>query len=344
MGVVTIVGAGMMGTAMSVPAFDNGHEVRVVGTPLDRDIIDELKANRYHLNMKRTIPQGVKYYQIEDMKEALEGADLLIGGVSSFGAQWFGQEVLPYIPESLPVLSVTKGMVVTAEGRLTSFPQHWASLFPDKKLSLCAVGGPCISYELVDRKQTCVAFCGEDRNVLETIKGMLATDYYHISLSTDVVGVECAVALKNAYALGVSLSIGIGQKANGMEAREEYNPQAALFGQSVREMGKLIALAGGDPQENIVYGAGDLYVTVFGGRTRLIGTLLGRGCTYEEAVAQLQGLTLESVAIIKVVLSSLEQLEKQGVVSRKEFPLMMEMGRLLENGNTVDVPWKQFEQ
>ena len=37
-------------------------------------------------------------------------------------------------------------------------------------------------------------------------------DYYHISLSTDVVGVECAVAMKNAYALGVSLAVGLAEK------------------------------------------------------------------------------------------------------------------------------------
>jgi glycerol-3-phosphate dehydrogenase (NAD(P)+) len=39
MSIITIVGAGMMGSAMSFPARDNGHQVRLVGTPLDRDII-----------------------------------------------------------------------------------------------------------------------------------------------------------------------------------------------------------------------------------------------------------------------------------------------------------------
>ena len=38
MEIITIVGAGMMGSAMAIPAHDNGHEVRLVGTPLDREI------------------------------------------------------------------------------------------------------------------------------------------------------------------------------------------------------------------------------------------------------------------------------------------------------------------
>ena len=43
MAVITIVGAGMMGSALAFPARENGNEVRVVGTHLDRDIIDGCK-------------------------------------------------------------------------------------------------------------------------------------------------------------------------------------------------------------------------------------------------------------------------------------------------------------
>jgi glycerol-3-phosphate dehydrogenase len=40
MAIVTIVGAGMMGSAVAFPAAENGHTVRLVGTHLDRDIIE----------------------------------------------------------------------------------------------------------------------------------------------------------------------------------------------------------------------------------------------------------------------------------------------------------------
>ena len=42
MSIITIVGSGMMGSAIGIPAAHNGHEVRMVGTPLDREIIDEV--------------------------------------------------------------------------------------------------------------------------------------------------------------------------------------------------------------------------------------------------------------------------------------------------------------
>ena len=48
MAIVTIIGAGMMGSALAFPARENGHEVRLVGTHLDREIIEtSIKTNRH---------------------------------------------------------------------------------------------------------------------------------------------------------------------------------------------------------------------------------------------------------------------------------------------------------
>ena len=65
MSVITFVCAGQMNSAITFPAFENGHEVRLVGSPLDRDIIDGLKKDNFHITLKRTLHDGIKYYQIE---------------------------------------------------------------------------------------------------------------------------------------------------------------------------------------------------------------------------------------------------------------------------------------
>ena len=170
---------------------------------------------------------------------------------------------------------------------------------------------------------------------------LLETDYYHISLSTDVVGVECAVAMKNAYALGVSLAVGLAEKRDGKIGSQHYNSQAALFGQSVKEMTKLLELIGGKP-ENIIHGAGDLYVTIFGGRTRKIGTLLGRGLSFEEAMAELQGVTLESIVISTRTARAVRKLAERGIVSLEDFPLLMHVDAIINQGAEVNIPWKDF--
>ena len=114
------------------------------------------------------------------------------------------------------------------------------------KVSLNAIGGPCISHELAARRQTGVVFCGRDLAILERIKAFFATDYYHIWPSTDLVGVEVCAALKNAYALGVGLAVGMMEQAGPDGLANMYNPQAALFGQSCFEMTRLEEILKGE--------------------------------------------------------------------------------------------------
>jgi len=330
-----------MGSAICFPACDRGHEVRLVGTPLDRDIIDEAAKTRMHKTLKRRLPEGIHYYRIEELDKALVGADLLIGGVSSFGVDWFIEQVLPLLPESLPVLSVTKGMMDTPEGELVPYPWLYKSRLGNKKLSLNAIGGPCTAYELADRDYTEVCFCGDDITLLRQFKSLLETSYYHISLSTDVMGVECAVALKNAYALGVSLAVGLSQKLEGIDGKLHYNSQAALFGQSIKEMRRILALCGG-LDENIVLGAGDLYVTIFGGRTRLIGTLLGRGFSFEKVMEELKGVTLESVVIAQRTAAAIKKRIRRNTAKAEDFPLLLHIDEIISNGAPVNIPWGKF--
>ena len=342
MSVITFLCAGQMNSAITFPAFENGHEVRLVGSPLDREIIDQLRKDNYHPTLKRTLHEGIRYYQIEELQEALEGAELILNGVSSFGIDWLVSEMLPVLPENIPILSVTKGMICEEDGTLTPYPIYLKRMQPEgRQMRFFGIGGPCTSYELADHDDSHVAFCGEDIETLRWMRSLLGTSYYHISLSTDVRGVESAVALKNTYALAVSLAIGLAEKRDGRIGALHYNSQAALFGQSVREMTALIRLCGGLP-ENIIFGAGDLYVTIFGGRTRKIGTLLGRGLTFEEAMRELDGVTLESIVIITRTARAVRLLEKAGKVRTEDFPLLMHVDEIINQGKPVSIPWDSF--
>lgn len=221
MSIITIVGAGMMGSAMSGPAAGNGHEIRLVGTPLDREIIDSVRETGFHPALHKQLPAGSRRISGEELDRALEGAELVIGGVSSFGIDWFAEHVLPLLRPGVPVLSVTKGLQDGPDGTLTPFPHLLAERLPEEKRGMIpfnAIGGPCICFELLERRHTMVYFCGADLAVLEKIRALLSTDYYHIQLTTDVMGVEGCVALKNAYAMG-SLARSRNRRPRGRRTR-----------------------------------------------------------------------------------------------------------------------------
>ncbi|MBE6958913.1 MAG: glycerol-3-phosphate dehydrogenase [Ruminococcaceae bacterium] len=345
MAVITIIGSGMMGSALAFPARDNGNEVRIVGTHLDRQIIEACKKTNRHPKFTRDFPDGIAFYQFEELSQALPDTDVVIGGVSSFGVDWFADEILPVLPDGMKLLTVTKGLLDTPDGRLMTYPHYWeqraAAL--GKHFSFNAIGGPCTSYELVFGDQTEVAFCGRNREDLLYLRSLMNTDYYHITVTDDIVGIESAVALKNGYALGIALTIGLNQRQFGLDSELHFNSQAAVFGQSVKEMARLLEFQGAMNMDNLAVGAGDLYVTVYGGRTRLIGILLGRGMDIEEAKKELNGVTLESLVVAERVGRVIRHHIGKGTLKAEDFPLLLHIDDIITRQLPVNIPWESFK-
>ena len=343
MSIITIIGSGMMGSALAFPAAENGHTVRLTGTPLDREIIEHCRRHGRHPKFEQSFTGRLEYYQFEEVNEALKGAELVICGVSSFGVEWFADSVLPILPAGVPVLSVTKGLICKEDGSLQCYPDWWAEKLAKlgKDNELCAIGGPCTSYELTAHDHSLVAFCGRNRATLERLKQLMSTDYYHVIVTTDVIGIESAVALKNGYALGIALTIGENFKRAGNETELHYNSQAAVFLQASREMRKLIAMQGGS-EEGYFVGIGDLYVTVYGGRTRKVGILLGEGYTIDEALEKLQGVTLESLVVAGRVAKALRIKAQRGGIDLDDFPLLMHVDSIVTDRQPVAIPWEKF--
>ncbi len=346
MSIVAIVGAGMMGTALCWPLSHNRHEIRLVGTPLDEDIITSLRQHSFHPKLQRNVPPGVRPYRAHELGEALQGAEVVVSGVSSFGVDWFADTVGPRLSPGVPVIGVTKGLVDHPNGDLQVIPVYLDSRLPDGlrgRVCLNAIGGPCTAHELAARRQTGVVFCGPNRQVLNTLRAIFATPYYHVWTSTDVVGVEVSAALKNAYALAVGLMVGVMEKEGPDGLALAFNPQAMMFAQGCFEMRRFLEILGGGLEHmTSLPGPGDLYVTIYGGRTVKLGKLIGMGHSYQEARQMLAGETLESVEIITRVCRVLPKLEARGIVRPDEFPMLRHLGRIIQHGERVNVPWDSF--
>lgn len=346
MSTVTIVGSGMMGTALSWPLSENGHAIRLVGSPLDDQIIASIRATGTHPRLQRAVPPRVEAYPARAVTQALRGADLVINGVSSFGIDWFAQTVGPLLQPGVPVLSVTKGLVDHENGSLQVLPEYLDTQLPRAlrgKISFNAIGGPCTAHELAAKRQTGVVFCGKDEGMLWFIRGFFDCSYYHVWTSTDVVGVEVCAALKNAYALAVGLMVGKMEKEGADGPALAYNPQAAVFAQGVHEMRRMLEILGGGTDTLFgLPGPGDLYVTIYGGRTVKLGKLIGMGHNYEKAKRMLAGETLESVEITTRVCRALPKLEARGLVRPEDFPLLRHLDQIIHHGEAVNIPWGRF--
>ena len=255
---VTILGAGLMGTAVAWPLADNGHDVRLVGTHLDGAIIRSCLDRGWHPKLKRQLPDGIMPYYVEELPKALEGADLIVSGVNSLGVRWIAHTLGPLLWPGATMIAVTKGLEADADGE----PAHparpaarrAAREYP-RPVSLNAIGGPCIAGELAGRRHTSVVFTGRDAEILPAAAPALPYDqYYHVWTSTDMVGVEVCAALKNAYTLAVGMATGMLDLEGGPDDAGAFmhNVAAALFGASAREMSRIVGPAGRRHRERSV--------------------------------------------------------------------------------------------
>lgn len=345
---VAIVGAGLMGTATAFPLTDNEHSVRLVGTHLDGEIIRSCKERHFHPRLKRELPRSVRPYSVEEVAEALQGVDIIVSGVNSYGVRWLGKTLAPHLKSGHSIIAITKGLEATPEGDPRILPDVLAGEIPATVrdgIRLAAVGGPCIAGELAGRRHSCVVFGSRDSQVVEKLAAVFRTPYYHIWTTTDLVGLEFSAALKNAYSLAVGMVLGLLERAGGMDSADAHmhNQAAAVFAQACTEIARILEVVGGSRE--FAYGlpgAGDLYVTCQGGRTVRMGKLLGLGRTYAEAREIMAGETLEGAAIVLVMAKVLPRLIEQGRLGSEELPLLRTLIDVLAHGQPLKIPLEMF--
>jgi glycerol-3-phosphate dehydrogenase (NAD(P)+) len=346
MSVIAIVGAGMMGSALSAPFIANGHEVRLVGTPLDHDIIAALKASAPHPKLRAAVP-GVTPYFVAELATALRGADAIALGVSSAGVRWAAEalgEELAHAPK--PVLMVSKGLVWQNE-RLDVLPDVLQSFLPAAaaaRISPVGVAGPCIAGELLLGVPTSVVFTGRSPAACETWAALARGPFYYVHVEPDVVGAETCAALKNAFAMGVGFGQGVHEAHGGKSGSVAYhNYESGVFAQAILEMQRLVVLGGGLAQTAVgLPGTGDLTVTCNGGRTGRFGKWLGTGLSLHEAIEKMEGATLECLEVLRELDLALTSFDATGRTRPHELPLLRHLTDVALRGAPVAMPFARF--
>jgi glycerol-3-phosphate dehydrogenase (NAD(P)+) len=345
MAVITILGAGVMGSAMCLPACARGYEVRLVGTHLDVAIIDSLKMSGRHPRLAVKLPARVKPFTFDQFAQALgDDTDLIILGVSSAGIEWAIDRLCETLTKPVPVLMITKGLATQA-GTLIALPDHVGSEVKRRiglTLEIAAVGGPCIAGELAVARQTGVVITARDVSLAERLCSMLATEFYHPRASSDLIGVEVCAAFKNFFAIAVGWAAGRRETFPPVDnGAFNHNAAAILFDQAIAEMMVLVRHLGGN--EVSVWGlpgAGDLYVTSQAGRNSRLGRQLGLGLSYGEVKAgPMKDDTIEGAELGIAVAPTLDEMMTSRRLDRAALPVTSALLAALTRDAPLDIPW-----
>lgn len=348
MAVIAVVGAGVMGSALTYPASDNNHEVRLVGTHLDDEIIQSCRSQHFHPRLKRQLPDNVQPFFHTEMAQALHGSELVVLGVNSRGVHWAADAIGPHLQPGQIILMVTKGMESTADGSLQILPDVLHDYLPPSirdQVEYAAIGGPSIAGELAARRETSVVFTSRNGAILPHLRALFSTLYYHIWTSTDLIGVEVCVALKNPYALAVGLAAGLLEKPGAVDnaGAKMHNYAAAVFAQGLAETAYLVQKLGGGLETVFsLPGAGDLYVTTQGGRNSRMGRLLGMGMAYSDAVEEMPGETIEGVDAVISIMPGIERMISAGKLEADSLPLLRALHQIVTRNKPIEMAFNQF--
>ena len=344
---IIIIGAGAMGSAFALPCVDNKHDVSIIGTHLENDFIDNLKANdNFHQGLNVKIDNKIKIHKFENFTKLLDtNTDLIVLGISSKGIEWVSEQLSKiYKDKKIPnLLMLTKGLSIYNDN-YELLVDKLKRLLNEKgisKINISAVGGPCLASGLANRVHSSVIIANEDTHTAKKIADMLNTSYYHTSFSNDLNGVEVSAAIKNIFSMAVGAAKGLCNKNISNDAREKnyLNTSSALIKQSIYEMEVFVEhLKGKKETVKGLAGLGDLYVSSVGGRNAKMGYYIGEGLTFSEAKkTKMEKVTIEGADLAIEISKKVNE-----DFDNKKLPLMLAMINAIVDDKKLELNWEAF--
>ena len=157
------------------------------------------------------------------------------------------------------------------------------------------VVGPSLAAELAGGTPTAMVCASGDISAAEKVANALDSPTLKLYLTDDVSGVEIGAAMKNVLAIAIGMADGLSESTE----IPMTNTRAALFSRGLVEMSQLAVAQGGRIGTILgLSGAGDLFVTVLGGRNGKFGRLIGKGYEPQEAFDEM-GTTVEGFDNVK---------------------------------------------
>ena len=208
----------------------------------------------------------------DDLDEVVREADIVILATPSAYLKTFLEPLTVSLQDKF-VVSAIKGIV---PGDYKTIVEYVHDRYDLSYKQIGIITGPSHAEEVSRGKLSYLTVVCTDPENAQMLGEKFATDYIHLSYSTDLYGIEYAAILKNIYALSVGIAVGLGYGDNFL---------AVLIANSAGEMRRFL-----EESYTLVSGyLGDLLVTCYSvySRNRRLGLLIGHGCTVKSALNEM---------------------------------------------------------
>lgn len=269
-----VIGDGSWGTSLALVAARAGHYVRLwshdpeSSARLARDRVNE----RYLPGVE--LPENIE--PVADPFRAAAGAELCLSVVPSRYLRTVAQQFSEALPDSLPVISASKGLEIETFKRPT---QILREVLGDRPLG--ALTGPSHAEEVALEKPASLVVACDEEHVAELAQSLLNGPRFRVYTSTDTIGAELGGALKNVIAIAAGICDGLGLGDNA---------KAALITRGIVELARFGRSHGARTDTFFgLAGVGDLITTCCSphSRNRRVGEQIGRGATLTEVLEEM---------------------------------------------------------
>jgi glycerol-3-phosphate dehydrogenase (NAD(P)+) len=284
---VAVLGAGSFGTVLADIAAHNGCRVRIFArrAELCHAINHGHQNPQYHPELD--LHTDIRAF--DQIQTTVADADLILLSVPSKAMHAVCEELAVSLDPSVALISTTKGFQADGFKLMSQVIETHAPHNP-----IGVMSGPNLAHEIAERHLTASVVASKDPVVRELARRALATKYFRLYSSEDLISVELGGALKNIYAIAAGLADGLGVGEN---------TKALLITRALAEMSRLSSQMGGNPLSFLgLAGVGDLFVTSVSPRSRnfRVGRALADGLDLEEAQTRL-GQVAEGVNTLQLV-------------------------------------------
>lgn len=327
-----------MGSALTVPLTEKGHEVRLYGTEFDQKIMTALKSGKPHPSLDTKLPDTVRCFVADDLDEALDGAELILLAVTSEGILPVMNALLPFLNATVPLLTVAKGLL-NLDGNIFCIGSGIVEFMKLKAVAepppVACLGGPSIAAELAAKTPTAVDLAATEDGLARQLASALSARRFVAHPVEDLRGLETCLAFKNVYAIALAWPAGLSENS---PAGSMTNLKAILFLQVLDELEALIEAGGGDRRTARRFsGLGDLVATAEAGRNARFGRLLGGGRSAQDALDQMEQEGVQTIEGYEATRLGLKYVDSLGDLSLNHLPVLSAIHQVLyEDGSVED--------
>jgi len=281
---VAIIGAGAMAGALAIHFHRSGNAVAICATKFDAQILDAVRRDRKHPTLGHWIPEGVDVHDDRHWSRGFRRADIAVLAVPSVGVLSSVTMALEHLGRHTVWAVATKGWVAGSGRPMSEFIEEVSPGHP-----VVMVVGPSLASEIAGGTPTALVCASKDPVAAAMVAAAITSGSLRGFVTDDIAGVEVASAVKNVLAIAIGMCDGLEE----VKGRSMTNTKGALFSRGLLEMGRLAESMGGRQETVLGFtGAGDLYLTVAGGRNGRFGRLVGTGLDPIKAFEQM-GTTVE---------------------------------------------------